>query len=66
MHPQNDIKNWQAAPSSRTASKQGLKSFIFFYSKFIDYKQFYAAKLLLDTHKVIKKFVNPLELRNIP
>ena len=60
MHPRNDIKNLQAAPTSGTSPKGGLKSFIFFYSKFTDYTQFYSAKLLLDTQKVIKKIINPL------
>ena len=60
MYPRNDIKNWQAAPTSGTSPKEGLKSFNFFNSKFIDNIQFYSAKLFLDTHKVVKKFINPL------
>ena len=66
MHPRNDIKNWQAVPTSGTSLKEGLKSFFFFYSKFINYIQFYSAKLLFDTHKVIKKIINPLGSPKIP
>ena len=30
MHPRNDGKNWEAAPTSGTSPKEGLKSFNFF------------------------------------
>ena len=33
MHPQNDIKNLQAVPTSGTSPKEGLKSFNFFLFK---------------------------------
>ena len=42
MHPRNDIKNLQAAPTSGTSSKEGLKSFNFFLFKF-----FYLFTILL-------------------
>ena len=60
MHPQNYMKNWQAAPTSGTSSKEGLKSLNFLNSKYIDYIQFHSTKLFLDTRKVEKKFINLL------
>ena len=60
-------EKWSPKPQMENWSPRGGGGEIFFFLnlKFIDYTQFYSAKLFLHTHKVIKKIINLLGPPNL-